>query len=109
MPKLISLYIRQVAIGFAIAALFVAAMLWFDVAGLRHLVLADKAGGLAVAMLWVSNGIVFAGVQFGIRVMMMAEDRPTPRGGLRKGVDLSRPVPVRAAAQTANPVRNTPK
>lgn len=99
MPKLISLYIRQVAIGFAIAALFVATLLWFDVAGLRHLVTADKAGWLAVAMLWISNGIVFAGVQFGIRVMMMADRRETPRGGLRQRIDLSRPVPVRHAAE----------
>ena len=71
MPKLISLYIQQVAIGFAISAAFVAGLLFFDVAGLWRLVSGDSAGGIAVLMLWVANGVVFAGVQFGIRIMMM--------------------------------------
>ena len=83
MPKLISLYIRHVAIGFAIAAVFVGMLLWFDVAGLWRLISNDPAGTVAVLMLWISNGIVFAGVQFGIRVMMMAEGSQKPSGGQR--------------------------
>ena len=98
MPKLISLYIRQVAIGFAIAAAFVAGLLWFDVGGLWHLISNDSAGPVAVAMLWISNGIVFAGVQFGIRVMMMAEDTPKRGSGRPIHVDMSRPIPVEAEA-----------
>ena len=38
MPELIKLYIRNVAIGFCLAAVFVAMLLWFDVQGLWHLV-----------------------------------------------------------------------
>lgn len=98
MPKLIRLYIQQVLIGFAIAAAFVAGLLWFDVGGLQRLVLGDSAGLLAVVMLWVSNGIVFAGVQFGIRIMMMADDDTTPRGGKRQPMVLQ-PIPVRAEAR----------
>ncbi len=98
MPKLISMYIRQVIIGFAIAAAFVAGLLWFNVGGLWHLISNDSAGLIALAMLWISNGIVFAGVQFGIRVMMMAEKDPTPKGGNRIRVDLTQPVPVRSEA-----------
>lgn len=98
MPKLISLYIRQVAIGFAIAAAFVAGLLWFDVGGLWHLISNDSAGPIAVAMLWISNGIVFAGVQFGIRVMMMAEDTPKRGSGRPIHVDMGRPIPVKAEA-----------
>jgi hypothetical protein len=98
MPKLIELYICQVIIGFIIAAAFVAGLLWFNVGGLWHLVSNDGAGVIAVAMLWVSNGIVFAGVQFGIRVMMMAEDRPKRGGGRPIRVDMTQPVRVQAKA-----------
>jgi len=98
MPKLISLYIRQVAIGFAISAAFVAGLLYFNVAGLWRLISGDSAGLIAVFMLWISNGIVFAGVQFGIRVMLMADGDQTPTGGQRLRV-FSEPALVKVAAQ----------
>ncbi|QDC10465.1 hypothetical protein FHY55_14980 [Oceanicola sp. D3] len=77
MPKLITLYIRHVLIGFALAALFVAGLLWLNVGNLWHLVSHTSAGPLAVFMLFMFNGIVFSGVQFGIAIMRMAE----PEGG----------------------------
>ncbi|WP_435312406.1 hypothetical protein [Primorskyibacter sedentarius] len=83
MPKLIRLYITQVAIGFGISAAFVFGLLWFDVAGLGHLVGQSDVGVLAALMLWVFNGIVFAGVQFGISIMRMQERDEGPRGGGR--------------------------
>ena len=86
MPKLIRLYITQVAIGFGIAAAFVAMLLWFNVANLWHLVTHTEQGLLAVVILWVANGIVFAGVQFGIAVMRMQQDDDEPRGGHRQQV-----------------------
>lgn len=87
MPKLIQLYITQVAIGFGIAAAFVAMLLWFNVANLLHLVTHTEQGLLAVTILWFANGIVFAGVQFGIAVMRMQDrDDDAPRGGLRQHV-----------------------
>ena len=36
MPKLVKLYIKNVALGFAIAAVFVALLLWFNVMNLWH-------------------------------------------------------------------------
>ena len=93
MPKLVGLYIRQCAIGFALSAIFVGAMLWLDIGGLAHLILASDAAVLAVVMLWVMNGIVFAGVQFAWVIMSMAERDETPRGGKRLVLE---PVPVRA-------------
>ncbi|MDG1429991.1 MAG: hypothetical protein P8L68_10810 [Paracoccaceae bacterium] len=98
MPKLISLYIQQVAIGFAIAAAFVAGLLFFDVAGLWRLVSGDSAGIIAVFMLWVSNGIVFAGVQFGIRVMLMADGPQGPLSGSRF-YGIAEPIPVKVEAR----------
>ncbi|MDP7152542.1 MAG: hypothetical protein QGI08_08340 [Paracoccaceae bacterium] len=98
MPKLISLYIRQVLIGFAIAALFVAMLLWFDVGGLWGLISKDPAGPVAVFMLWISNGIVFAGVQFAIRIMLMAEGRQKPGGGQRLRI-FTEPALVRSEAK----------
>jgi hypothetical protein len=84
MPKLIRLYITQVLIGFAIAAAFVAVLLWLNVANLWHLVTHSDMGFLAVLVLWVSNGIVFSGVQFAISIMRMADsDDDGGQGGKR--------------------------
>lgn len=101
MPKLISLYIRQVAIGFAISAAFVAMLLYFNVANLWHLVSSSSEGVLAVVVMWVLNGIVFAGVQFGIAIMRMKDDGQ-PGGGKRSAlpVMLADPVPVKIDRRT---------
>lgn len=94
LPDLITLYIRQCAIGFAASAVFVALLLYLDVARLGYLVTHTEEGWLAVLMLWVFNGIVFAGVQFGIAIMGMARrDDDGPRRSLRDFVAI--PVPVR--------------
>lgn len=85
MPKLIRLYIVNVAIGFALSAAFLAMLVTFDVAGLRHLILGSDMGLVAALMIFVFQGVVFAGVQFAIAVMRLAEDDETPpRGGLRQ-------------------------
>lgn len=96
MPKLVRLYITNVAIGFGLGAVFVAMLVWFNIAGLGHLVMDTTGGWLAGVMLWVSNGIIFAGAQFGIAVMRLAEDDHAPRGGLRQPLI---PVRVKAEAQ----------
>ena len=84
MPKLVRLYIAQVLAGFGLSAVFVTLLIGFDVAGLRHLVLETDMGWLGGVMLLVFNGIVFAGVQFGITIMRMAEDEEDDRpGGMR--------------------------
>lgn len=99
MPKLIRLYIVNVLLGFAIAALFVAMLVWADVMGLRHLILETERGWLAGFMLFFANGIIFAGVQFGIAVMKMAEPPAGPKGGTKAPV--VRLEPVRAMATAA--------
>lgn len=66
MPLLIKLYIRQVIIGYVISAAFVAMLMVFDIANLWSLISGSTVGWLALLMLWVFNGIVFAGVQFAL-------------------------------------------
>ncbi len=73
MPKLVRLYVRQVIIGFLLSAIFVLLLLGSNLANLRHLVSHTSGGVIAVLMLWIFNGIVFAGVQFGISVMQMSD------------------------------------
>lgn len=100
MPKLVRLYIESVALGFAISAAFTAGLMWLDVAGIGHLVMASDIGWIAAGMLVVFNGIVFSAVQFAFRVMGMAEADEGPKGGhgAREAVLAPVPVPV--------PVRN---
>lgn len=87
LPKLVREYIKHVLIGFAASAVFVVLLLWFNIGNLWHLVTHTEAGLLAVFLLWVFNGIVFAGVQFGIAIMRMGDDDDDgPGGGLRAPV-----------------------
>lgn len=99
MPKLIRLYITQVLIGFAISAVFVALLLWANVANLAHLVTQTDGGFIALFALWFLNGIVFAGVQFGISIMRMAQDEDGGGGGKRDALPVlpSQAVPVKVA------------
>jgi hypothetical protein len=97
MPDLVRLYIRHVAIGFALAAAFTGLLLWLDVAGLWHLVTHTADGLLAVALLVLFNGIVFAGVQFGIAVMRM-EDRGDDDFRGRRSAMRGSARPLQAAA-----------
>jgi len=94
-PKLIRLYIVNVLIGFGLALAFVVGLVWLDVANLRHLILETDSGPLAFLLLVLSNAVVFAGVQFGIAVMRLAEDSP-PTGG--RGMPVARRIPVHVKA-----------
>jgi TRAP-type C4-dicarboxylate transport system permease small subunit len=104
MPKLVRLYISSVAIGFALSAIFVAMLVWLDVSGLRHLILDSNSGWIAAAMMVMFNGVVFAGVQFAIAVMRLAQDDDTPRGGRKIRMELI-PVRVPAPARPGMPRR----
>jgi TRAP-type C4-dicarboxylate transport system permease small subunit len=99
MPKLIRLYIVNVAIGFALAVVFVALLVITDVANLRHLILDTEMGYLAAAMMVMFNGVVFAGVQFAIAVMRLAEPDEGPRGGRKMPLGALQPILVEARAR----------
>ena len=103
MPELVRLYIRNVIFGAGLSALFVALLLGFDVAHLRHLILGSDIGYIAVALLFTFNTVVFSAVQFGIAVMNMADSEMPPGGGKRDAIPgfdsaaelIAIPVPVR--------------
>lgn len=95
MPKLAKFYIIHCVIGFAVAGVFTALVLWYNVANLWHLVSTSDIGIMAVVVFWFLNGIVFAGVQFGVAVMLLSDgtdEDSGPRGGTI--------IPVKVAAQT---------
>ncbi len=98
MPILIRFYIKNCIIGFILAAAFTRAILWFNVGNLGHLISTSDIGLMAVIVFWVLNGIVFAGVQFAVAVMLMAE----PEGnddGPRRGLGVPVRVPAKANAK----------
>ncbi len=105
MPKLVRLYVVNVLIGFALALGFVTTLVWLDVANLRHLILETEKGYLAFALLVLSNGIVFAGAQFAIAVMRLADDTDRPSGGRRAPRVTMQPIRVEAVARS--PVRHS--
>ncbi|TCO71283.1 hypothetical protein [Rhodovulum euryhalinum] len=98
MPKLVSLYIRHTMIGFVLSAAFVSMLMFFNVANLWHLVTHVSGGWLAAALLFMFNGIVFSGVQFGIAVMSMARDEDDGSRGRRQ------PERVRGLAEVLVPI-----
>ncbi|NSX54016.1 hypothetical protein [Parasulfitobacter algicola] len=98
MPKLVHLYIKHTIIGFIISAVFVVGLFYFNIANLWHLVTHTQGGWLAAFVLFMLNGIVFSGVQFGIAIMNMKED-DTPKRGTPIMPRELQPVMVKAAAQ----------
>lgn len=64
MPRVFRLYLLSALNGFGISLAFVAMILVFNVANLRHLVGTSDIGVMATVAFWILNGIVFSGVQF---------------------------------------------
>jgi len=73
LPRLIRLYIVNCTCGFLLAAVFTGGLLLSNTAGLGHLVTTVDGGWLAAFILFMANGIVFAGVQTAIVVWAMRD------------------------------------
>ncbi len=102
MPRLVVFLARHAAIGFAVAAVFVGALVALDVYGLGSLMRASADGALALSVLTFAVGLTFASAQMGFAVMLMSEREDGGRGGRRATLRLSpRPVlqPVRVVAR----------
>ena len=74
MPDLVRLYIRQCLLGLALGIVFSMLLVILNIANLGHLVGEVQSGWLAFGLLCVFNGIVFAGVQFGMTIIRMDKD-----------------------------------
>lgn len=74
MPILVKFMLRHALIGYAMAIVFVAAILALDLGGLATLVSTSRFGILAVAMLTFFTGLTFASLQMGIAVMSLKEE-----------------------------------
>ncbi len=98
MPELVRLYIKQIFIGFGLSAIFVAGLLYTNVGNLWHLISTSDIGLIAVAMLFMFHGVVFAGVQFAIVIMRMEKTDDTPKGGTRAPIATTIPIRVEAVA-----------
>lgn len=99
LPKLVKLYVLQIAIGYGLSAVFVGLLLGFNVANLRSLMMATQGGYIAAGLLFFFNGLVFAGVQFAITIMRMATPEDNgPRGGRRAPKATTSPARVNVTA-----------
>lgn len=101
MPKLIKVYMQQVAIGFGLSAIFTAILIYFNIGNLQRLVFGSSDGLLGLFLIFFFNGLVFAGVQFAIRIMRMGyedDDDDDHHGG--DGVRYSDMVPIRISKKS---------
>lgn len=80
-PPLFRLMLVHGLIGFAIAFVGVAVLLWFDHSRLLSLMRADASWPLPLILLWLLLGSSLGGVQIAIAVMGLAARREKPRGG----------------------------
>jgi hypothetical protein len=98
-PDAVRFMVLHGLVGFAVSALFVAAVLWSDPGGVGTLIL-RHGGAPVLALLWFFTGLTFGSVQIGTAVMLRAGEDDTPRGG--RGPRLE---PVRVLAPAPAPVR----
>lgn len=73
-PAPLRLLLLHALIGYAVATLFVLAILWRNLFGLAGLMLRAPEHPLPLALLWFFIGLTFAGAQMGIAIMAQAED-----------------------------------
>jgi len=79
-----------------IAFAFVAMLLGFNLANLRHLVLNSADGVLAVVMLYIFCTITFGSAQIGYRIMTRSDDDKGDQGRRdRAFTSEMQPIPVR--------------
>lgn len=97
LPRIVRLYIFNCLIGFTLSGIFTAAILYWNVAGIGHLVAAVPEGKLALLVFFMLNGIVFSGVQTGVVIMSMDYDDDDSNRGTRVPVLEPALVPVPAA------------
>jgi apolipoprotein N-acyltransferase len=66
--------LRHALIGFALAAVFVGAVLWSNAFGLGHLLLNAAGHPLPLLLLWFFSGLTMGSIQMGVAVMGIGAD-----------------------------------
>lgn len=107
-PKLVRFLIKNAAIGFAAAIVFVSAILAFDIGNLGTVFAQSGVGMVAIPLMTFMIGLTFASLQMGFAVMFTAgrddddqNGRPTPEASLDDMLGLGlQPVPVKSKAKT---------
>ncbi|OCX66612.1 hypothetical protein BFP70_00105 [Thioclava sp. SK-1] len=74
MPALVRLFIRSIAIGFALAILFLGLVMVFDTAGLRQQILTSGTGYMTAAVLLGLTTVLFSVVQFARALLCRNDD-----------------------------------
>ncbi|MCW8914730.1 MAG: hypothetical protein OQK24_02620 [Magnetovibrio sp.] len=85
LPELVKFLLKNAAIGFGLAVVFVAALMIFDVNGLRTLIWASDIWLLALFILTFFTGLTFGSVQIGVAVMLLGENENDHDDGPRHG------------------------
>ncbi len=74
----------NLALGASIAVLLVGGLLWLDLGGLRHLIVADRAPAVALGLLLFGFIVTFGSTVMGTAVMAMGQreiENDETRGG----------------------------
>jgi hypothetical protein len=69
-PQLLRFVVRHAAIGFGLATLFVASLVWFDPNGVGTLLLRASSAPAALLLLWFFLGLTLGSVQIAAAVML---------------------------------------
>ncbi len=101
MPDLIKLLIRNAAIGFGVAIVFVACIMLFDIGSVGTLVYSSDTGFVALFMLTFFMGLTFGSAQMGFAVMLSGAEKDRPGGGgKRRGRQHLDFAPIRVRTPT---------
>lgn len=107
MPFLVRFLLLHAAVGFGIATLAMAALLWTDFGGIATLLTRADGYPLPALLLWFFLGLTFGSVQMGAAFMLKTGrrgDDDDGRGGGRR-MPVGRLAPVRVAAPAVRPGR----
>jgi hypothetical protein len=84
------------AIGFGLAAVFVALLMSSDNGGLGTLLRGAESHPFPALLLWFFCGLTFGSVQIGAAVMLLGTEEQPPSGGTRVPILQPIPIPLRA-------------
>jgi hypothetical protein len=103
MPELIKLVLRNAAIGFVLAAVFVGVLIWTDTGGIGTLIRQSDSGPIALFMLTFFTGLTFGSAQISYAVMSAGQPDDEAGGHRRRvppnGEAATVRIPVKAISR----------